>query len=200
MKPLHVDHAVTPLTQWKLARAMADPQMCQETVSQAANSVALGDIENDNPACGIANSVMVSGVGAASIGPVQTSCAIALRTAMWERHGLRAAAREYLATDLTQIEDIGSYNCRAMRLANGESGRMSTHATASAIDVAGFRFADGTRLRLIDDWDDPGPGGQFLRAARDSSCEWFRVTLSPDYNSLHADHFHLQSSGWGLCR
>lgn len=200
MRPLHVDDAVTPLTTWKLSRAVADPEICQQTLAGVTSFVPQGEVTNDNPACGIDNSVMVTGLGLARIGPVQTSCAVALRTAMWERHGLRPAARAILGTDVTAIDDIGSYNCRAMRLANGETGRMSSHATASALDVAGFRFADGTRLRLIADWDDPGPKGAFLKAARDSACDWFRVTLSPDYNSLHSDHFHLQSTGWGLCR
>ena len=116
---------------------------------------------------------------------------------MWEQHDLQPSAQELFRSSLSQIDHIGSYNCRRIR---GSSNRWSTHATADAIDVSGFRLEDGTRLKLIDDWDDGGPKGEFLRRARDSACDWFRVTLSPDYNSLHADHFHIQSSGWGLCR
>jgi hypothetical protein len=77
---------------------------------------------------------------------------------------------------------------------------MSTHATADAIDVSGFRFSNGKQINLQQDWDGSGPEAAFLRAARDGACDWFRVTLSPEYNNLHADHFHLQSTGWGLCR
>ena len=48
--------------------------------------------------------------------------------------------------------------------------------------------------------DFTGDAAAFLQAARDGACDWFSLTLSPDYNSLHEDHFHLQSRGWGLCR
>lgn len=150
--------------------------------------------------CHIRGRVDLSGVGNASVAPVETRCAVALRLAMWERHALQPAARALLNTDLTRIDHIGSYNCRPMRTSAGETTRWSTHATADAIDIAGFRFADGTQLRLIDNWDDGDAVAAFLKRARDTSCEWFRVTLSPDYNSLHADHFHLQTNGWGLCR
>jgi len=77
---------------------------------------------------------------------------------------------------------------------------MSTHATADAIDISGFDLADGTRVRLRADWGGVGAKSAFLRAVRDGACDWFDLTLSPDYNILHADHFHLQSRGWGLCR
>ena len=78
---------------------------------------------------------------------------------------------------------------------------MSTHATADAIDITGFTLEDGRKITLLEGWDseDPAVSG-FLRDVRDSACDWFRVTLGPDYNALHADHFHLQNTGWGACR
>jgi len=131
---------------------------------------------------------------------VRTDCATALRVAMWEHHALQPIARRQLGTELTVLNDIGSYNCRAMRTSDGQTSRWSSHATAAAIDITGFRFADGTRISLIRDWDDADNAAAFLRAARDGACKWFPLTLSPDYNELHNDHFHLQASGWRLCR
>lgn len=200
LRSLDVADAVTPLTEWKLARALANPEICRETLTQTASFTRAEDFTGEIAGCGISNAVRLSRLGDASIGPVQTSCRTALLTAMWAHHGLRPAAERIMGSALTAIDDIGSYNCRTMRLSSGATNRLSSHATASAIDVAGFRFADGTRLRLIDDWDATGPAGTFLRAARDSACKWFPVTLGPDHNALHADHFHLQSTGWGLCR
>ena len=43
------------------------------------------------------------------------------------------------------------------------------------------------------------PEAQFLRDAFDSACLWFPVALAPDYNALHADHFHLQGDTDGVC-
>lgn len=198
-KPLHVTDELTPLTQWKLARTAGDGAACLAALEGAARISTQPDREV-SASCHIRDRVTMSGVGGAAIDPIETRCAIALRTAMWERHALQPAARDLLGTDLTRISHVGSYNCRQMRTSSGNSGRWSTHATADAIDVIGFSFADGTRLRLLSDWDDAGGRGAYLKAARDSACNWFRVTLSPDHNRLHADHFHLQSAGWGLCR
>jgi len=55
-------------------------------------------------------------------------------------------------------------------------------------------------MTLIGGWDGAPEEQAFLRAARDGACRWFATTLGPDYNALHADHFHLQSRGWGTCR
>lgn len=202
MRPLVVTDPVTPLTSWKLSNTLADPAACLTALETGATFVGQEPVQSQTDACGIANPVELRGVGSAAISPspIQTSCAIALRTAMWQHHALQPAAREILNTEVTQIDHIGSYNCRPLRSLSGETERWSTHATADAIDIAGFGFSDGTRLRLVDDWDGVGDVQGFLRHARDSACTWFRVTLSPDYNSLHADHFHLQSKGWGLCR
>ena len=197
--PLAVSDDVTPLTTWKMERALATPEACFATLDTAASFARMSDLETSE-SCHIRGRLDLSGIAGASLAPVETRCAIALRMAMWATHDLAPTAREVFDADLSGIDHIGSYICRRIRTASGSSDRWSTHATADAIDITGFRLSDGTRMRLIDDWDDGGPKGAFLKAARDSACTWFRVTLSPDYNTLHADHFHLQSKGWGLCR
>ena len=197
--PLSVADPVTPLTMWKLRRAVDEARVCVETV-QAAGAVSSRAPLEASENCHIRNRMTVDRLGQARVGGVETSCAVALRMAMWERHGLQPAARDILGTRVSDIRQRGSYNCRRIRTSQGPSSRWSTHATADAIDVSGFDFADGRRVRLIEDWDDTTAEGRFLRVARDSACQWFATTLGPDYNALHADHFHLQSRGWGACR
>lgn len=199
MQPLAVSDPVTPLTGWKLNRAVASFDQCLAALNGFAAVQPQEPLE-DTDQCFIRDRVALSGVGDARLAPLETRCAIALRTAMWERHSLQPAAAEFLGTSVQSIQHIGSYNCRLLRTSAGPSTRMSTHATADAIDITGFGFADGLQVRLIDDWEGTGPKADFLRAARDGACKWFSLTLSPDYNRLHADHFHLQSRGWGLCR
>lgn len=197
--PLNVDVPVTPLTGWKLERAVATPEACFAALEEAAVFRQMPDLmASEN--CNIRGRLEMQGIAGVSVTPVETRCAIALRMAMWVTHDLQPAAQDIFQVPLSRIDHIGSYNCRPLRTTSGPTDRWSTHATADAIDIAGFQFANGTRLRLIEDWNAGGPAQTFLRRARDSACDWFRVTLSPDYNSLHTDHFHLQSSGWGLCR
>lgn len=199
VQPLLISDPVTPFTAWKLNRAVANAQSCLAVLDGQAALQTLSDLE-DSAQCHIRDRVDLRGVGGTRLDSVETRCAIALRLAMWERHSLQPAARDIMGTDLQSIDHFGSYSCRTMRTSSGPSTRMSTHATADAIDVSGFGFADGRRITLLQHWGGQGPEAAFLRAARDGACEWFNLTLSPYYNSLHADHFHLQSRGWGLCR
>lgn len=76
---------------------------------------------------------------------------------------------------------------------------MSTHATAHAIDLTGFELSDGRTLSVLDDWGRGEPVGAFLRAAQSTACDWFGGVLGPDFNALHADHFHMHARG-GVCR
>ncbi|SEW43372.1 Uncharacterized conserved protein [Cognatiyoonia koreensis] len=200
LKPLAVSDELTPLTGWKLSRTVRDPAACLVALNDAGRISANPAFFDSNDQCYISAPVEVQQIGSARMSGIETDCATALRLAMWEQHDLQALARTHLQTDVSAIRDIGSYNCRAMRTSRGATGRMSSHATASAIDIVGFRFGNGDSVSLLRDWDGAGQKSAFLKAARDSACKWFPVTLSPDYNTLHADHFHLQATGWGLCR
>lgn len=194
-EPLAVKDPITPLTAWKLDWATSDPKLCKQVMQDVGRITEMDDLEVDGN-CGIVGRVQLRRVGDADIGPIETACATALRTAMWEEHGVQPIALDLFNAKVSRIRHVGSYNCRRI---SGTS-RMSTHATASAIDVTGFDLTDGTRIRLLKDWDDDVLKAQFLREVRDTSCDWFGTTLGPDYNAAHADHFHLQNKGWGTCR
>jgi len=198
-QPLVISDPVTPFTQWKLGRTAEDYDQCLQALDGFVALRPLAPLE-ESAQCYINDRVSVSRVGNASLVPLETRCAIALRMALWLEHSVQPAAQEHLGQDVSQITQIGSYNCRPIRTVNGPSSRMSTHATADAVDIAGFALADGSRIRLLDDWSGAGAKSTFLHDVRDGACTWFSLTLSPDYNRLHADHFHLQSRGWGLCR
>lgn len=198
-QPLQISDPVTPITGWKLNRAVATIDQCTATLAGHARWQVMSDLQ-DSPQCHIRGRIDLRSVGQANLADVETRCALALRMAMWEQHSLQPAARDILGTQVSGIDHFGSYSCRRMRTSAGTSSRWSTHATANAIDIAGFRFADGRSTRLLRDWESGGEMADFLRAAKAGACDWFNLTLSPDYNALHADHFHLQSTGWGLCR
>ncbi|MEP2642664.1 extensin family protein [Roseobacter sp.] len=197
--PLSVADPVTPLTRWKLQRALSEPQTCLDALQTGATAQPLPD-RVDNPQCGIANQVRLSMVGAAQVAPFETRCQTALRMAMWVTHGVIPAANTHLSLDVAEVRHYSSYSCRQIRTLGGSNNRMSTHATADAIDISGFVLADGTEVSLSKHWTAGGPKAAFLRQVRDTACDWFRLTLGPDFNRLHADHFHLQNTGSGLCR
>ncbi|MFQ6546626.1 extensin family protein [Aestuariibius sp. 2305UL40-4] len=184
--PLDVQDPVTAATRWKLQRTIRDREACLTALATSGAAFEpLPDVEAYQEGCGIPNNVRLQSIGARLSQPLDTQCETALRLAMWVQHGL---------PDATYIEHVGSYSCRAIRTSTGTGNRMSTHATAAAVDVRSIGFADGRIYRLPGDW------GPELAAAGEAACRWFGTVLGPDYNALHADHFHLQNRGWGLCR
>ncbi|KIN74460.1 extensin-like domain-containing protein [Sulfitobacter guttiformis] len=199
VQPLVVSDPVTSLTRWKLRRALGDDAVCLAALATGAQAVVKPDF-TESEQCFIAPQVTLSGVAGALVAPVNTRCQTALRLAMWTQHDLQPAARELFDQSLKQIEHFSSYSCRPIRTPLGGSGRISTHSTANSIDISGFVLADGTRLILLSDWEGAEVKSSFLRRANITACKWFRVTLGPEYNNLHADHFHLQHTGFGLCR
>ncbi len=114
---------------------------------------------------------------------------------LWERHVARPAAVRILGVPIARIETYGSFSCRNVAGTN----RKSEHARANAIDISGFRLADGRLIDVKAHWDSDGPEGEFLREVHDGACRLFSVTLGPDYNAAHADHFHFDMGDWRTC-
>lgn len=195
-RPLVVSEPVTVLTPWKLRAALGQGEACMTALARAAQFERKPDFEK-SAQCHIRDQVALSRVGGARLSTVDTRCQVALRMAMWLEHGIQPAAERHFGQSVTRVHHMSSYNCRAIR----NSTRVSTHASANSIDIGGFTLQDGRRISLLEAWDGADPAASaFLRDVRDSACDWFRVTLGPDYNALHANHFHLQHTGWGLCR
>ncbi|KPQ35664.1 MAG: hypothetical protein HLUCCX21_01215 [Porphyrobacter sp. HL-46] len=128
------------------------------------------------------------------------TCPVAVALELWRRDSVAPAARTLIGSELARIEHLGAFSCR--RMYGAADGPWSEHATANAIDIAGFVFADGRRISVSDDWEGAAPEAAFLREVRDGACASFATVLSPDYNAAHADHFHLdQDDRWtGVCR
>lgn len=131
------------------------------------------------------------------------ACPIAASLALWEWRVVQPAALKHFGQPVARIDHFGSYSCR--RMYGRKDAGWSEHATADAIDIAGFRLADGTRITVARDWQAKNAKAAFLRDVRDGACRLFATTLSPDYNAAHADHFHLDQAergamGWRGCR
>jgi len=132
-----------------------------------------------------------------------TACPVAAALALWERDVIQPAAQRHFGARVTRIDHSGSYSCR--RLYGREGGAFSEHATADAIDIAGFRLDNGNRVTVLRDWRGGDAEAAFLRDVRNGACDLFSTVLSPDYNAAHADHFHFDQAergakGWRLCR
>ncbi|MDB5698109.1 MAG: extensin family protein [Alphaproteobacteria bacterium] len=157
--------------------------------------------------CGYDDAVRLRAGGSTTIAyrpeGLATSCPVAAALALWEWHVVQPAALAHFGEDVASIDHFGSYSCR--RIYGRAEGAMSEHASANAVDIAGFRLADGRRITIARDWRGNGPERAFLRDVRDGACTLFATVLSPDYNRAHSDHFHLDQArrgamGWRGCR
>lgn len=124
------------------------------------------------------------------------SCNLAVRWILFEKNVAQPVTQEILGTELKGIRHLGSFACRTIR---DQPDSQSSHATADAIDVSEFILANGQKIP-VSDWSKGGQNSRYLHTIRDRACQFFRTVLSPDYNILHASHFHFQATGLGFCR
>ena len=111
---------------------------------------------------------------------------------------LQPAAQAVYGQAVTRVDHLGSFACR--NVYSRENGRRSQHASADALDIAGFRLADGRSINVLKDWPKDNQDARFLRQVRDGACDLFSVVLSPDYNAAHRNHFHVDVGPWWVCR
>lgn len=202
-EPLSVEHALTPVTRWKLSQLLNDSAKCSTALATAPDeALTYTALEDYTPVagCPLENVVKIERSGLSFNSPFTISCPWAVAWVMFERNELQRLALTHLDSQVQRIDHYGSFACR--NVYNRAEGRRSQHATASAFDIAAFRFANGARVSVLEDWADAGESAEakFLRAFQDSACDYFGTVLGPDYNQPHANHFHLDTSNYGFCR
>lgn len=198
-KTLSVIDPVGVATKAKAARTGEDPAACRAVLTQGGLTFKAVKEASADGACNVPDAIRFTG-GMAPLRPADVSltCKEALAVSIWERQVVQPAAFEVLGEAVTAIDNYGSYACR--RIYGQAEGPISEHASANALDVAGFKLANGEVISVLKDWNDPGPKGKFLHRVRDDGCRVFVTVLSPDYNAQHANHFHLDMGGSPLCR
>ncbi len=197
--PLVLDQPIGAFTGRKLAALTRDAPRCRALLNAArADFTPLPPIRRGQ--CGYADGIDLTLRPAWRPAPLRTACPVAAALVIWERQVVRPAARRHFGQPVVAIDQLGSYNCRTI----AGSSRQSEHATADAIDIAGVRLRDGTRISVKADWSDGSNPAHaaFLHEIRDGACRLFATTLSPDYNAAHADHLHLDQAprGYRVCR
>ncbi|HUE80118.1 MAG TPA: extensin family protein [Sphingomicrobium sp.] len=203
---LDLRHPIGMFTLRKLVTLGDQPTQCRALLANAGIGDAPAPARSSGTDCGYGDGMRLAENGRAlNFAPagLVTSCPVAATLALFERDVLQPAARRHFRTQVTAIDHAGSYSCR--RLYGRSSGDFSEHATADAIDIIGFRLADGTRISVVRDWPAGGPKTAFLREIRDGACRLFATVLSPDYNAAHRDHLHFDQAergkmGASLCR
>ena len=136
-----------------------------------------------------------AGITAPFATPLETSCAMLLAWTDIEP-AVQEAARTYMGSTVASVRHFGSFGCRSVK---GNASRVSLHASARALDIAGFRLANGRVVTVKEDWNGSSSERRFLRAVRDAACKRASLVLSPDADKNHQDHIHLDLGPWRLC-
>ncbi|MBC7767721.1 MAG: extensin family protein [Phycisphaerales bacterium] len=198
-KELDIERPIGWATAMQFNRVRSDPQLCTATL--AASDIGTEPIadsrEGADDQCGFANAVALTQSTYAYSGAVRVSCPLAAALYVWEREIVAPAAAQWLESPVARIEMIGAYACR--NIYGRAEGRLSEHANANAIDIAGFRLENGRVVSVLRGWEGEAGDAAFLRQVRGGGCEVFQGVLSPDYNRAHADHLHLDMGPYDIC-
>ena len=189
LAPLALDDPPGWLTAFKLRSLTADQCRRRLIVRQP--------VADSEGACPLRNVVRVANFGSVQLSSsFLASCPLALSSALYVEQQAKPLTRQLMASDLRQIDHLGSFACR--NIYHREQARRSEHATADALDVSGFRLTDGRRISVLQGWrsDRSHP---WLAALLSNSCPYFGNALGPEYNAAHANHFHFGMRGQGFC-
>lgn len=161
----------------------------------------LPDLETKR-GCGYTNAVKVVGLrNVAFSRPATVRCPLALKVVRWVDDVVQPEAQLKFDQKVKELDIYSSYSCRTARgrTWGGRRRRLSQHAYGNALDVGGFRFADGTYIAYRKDWRKKGRERDFLHEVSARACDGFSKVFTPDYDWHHRHHVHLDLADGSLC-
>jgi hypothetical protein len=120
-----------------------------------------------------------------SLKPAATlRCGMAAALADWVRSDVEPLA-EGLGGRVSDLDNFDSYECRGRNRVAG--ALLSEHGRANALDVRGWKLANGQSIGLTDRNVPRGLRETVLHSA----CARFTTVLGPGSDGYHEDHIHL---------
>jgi hypothetical protein len=138
---------------WGVAEIEDANRICREALASTHAVVDdLPPIKKGN--CGAPAPIRLISIGKSnpvSFKPAPTiNCRMLVPLKHWIDKGLQPNASRYMDTRVKTVSIISSYSCRTRY---GRPGaRISEHAFANALDISGFRLADGRRVSVLKHW------------------------------------------------
>jgi hypothetical protein len=195
--PLDINKPPNMFTWLHLQLLKAEPERCYAALDRSRVNYKRASEPLQN-GCGFEHGAILLSSEVSHGTNIMMNCPALAALLLWEKHVVAPAAERYFQNKVTRIVQAGTYSCR--NIERSKETRRSEHATANAIDISQFIFANGSRISLEQDWNDKGAKGQFQREVRDGACRIFSVVLSPDYNPQHSNHYHMDLSYLRFCR
>jgi len=147
--------------------------------------------------CAVEGAVQVAGSSNLRYSQVMTvTCEMAHRLSVFENKLLQPAAQHHFGRPVREIKTVSGYSCRRIR----GTGKLSQHAFGKAIDITGFTLEGGRQIALPRDWGRGDKAAAFMRDLHKNSCRLFHVSLGPEADADHRDHFHFDIGPSFYCR
>ncbi len=183
-----LEHAERPAWRTQAEEAC----LARKLVQPSAYIIAAHEI--DGPGiCGLTHPFKVSAIANGAIAvdpPVMIDCAMIPALESWLADTVQPLAQTRFGQPVVGLSVFGSYSCRSVD--NIEGAQLSEHAFGNAIDVAGFKLADGRSVSIVADWKKAdSQEAAFLHEAHAGACQVFTTVLGPGADVFHYNHFHL---------
>ena len=184
------------------AAAPGAPSACQLRLAKVATFQALGTLIGAGD-CGAPDAVQLQTVVlpdqtiVAVTPPATLRCPMAEQVADWLRDDVAPTLAD-AGPPLRFLDNFDSYECRGRNRVR--AAMLSEHGRADALDVRGFRLADGREIGLTD----IHIAKDLREKIRSSSCARFSTVLGPGSDGYHEEHVHLdlaeRRNGYKLCQ
>jgi hypothetical protein len=150
--------------------------------------------EIDGPGiCGMTHPFRVSAIADGTVlidKPVTIDCSMIPALEAWLSDVVQPDAEARFGVPVVGLEVFGAYSCRSVDDLPG--AQLSEHAFGNAIDVAGFKLADGREISIVRDWKKTeSEESAFLHEVHAGACGHFTTVLGPGADMFHYNHFHL---------
>jgi hypothetical protein len=141
---------------WSDAEIIAGLRDCVKLLAPIAAEVEISQPVR-HEACGTPAPVLLKRIGSGAhkvevSPPAVLNCAMVAGLHAWVEKTLQPTAREALGTSIARLRNASGYVCRARNGHPLGTDRLSEHALANAIDIAGFITADGRTIDVARAW------------------------------------------------
>ncbi len=163
-------------------------RICRDRDLQGIN---VGRVPGKLSGCGIKDAVRLYSVSGVQLStPVVMECDTAHALKTWMDRGMsRAVGRQ--GGGVVKVQVAAGYSCRTRNSKPG--AKISEHGKGRAIDISGFRLADGSEVSVLKGWN-ARRYSKAMRRMHKGACGPFGTVLGPKANRFHLDHFHFDTA------
>ena len=148
--------------------------------------------------CGAEHPFKVSAIAGGAVGlnmDATLACPMLPALDQWIAETVQPAAMARFGQPVTMVQTMGSYGCRSI---NHQAGaQLSEHAFGNALDIGGFRLADGREVNVQHGWRGDPADSAFLHDVHAGACSVFTTVLGPGSDAHHYNHIHADLAHHG---